>query len=102
MSLVSVTTVASFDAVGAIMVVAMLITPAASAYLWTDRLAVMLVLSSLFGVISAVVGYYIAAWIDTSISGSMAFATGLIFIVSFIFAPNHGMIAKYVRPSEVS
>lgn len=101
MSLVSVTTVASFDAVGAIMVVAMLITPAASAYLWTDRLSIMLVLSSLFGILSAFIGYYIAAWIDTSISGSMAFATGLLFIISFLFSPKHGMIRKYVRPSEV-
>ncbi|MDY0406444.1 metal ABC transporter permease [Virgibacillus sp. 179-BFC.A HS] len=100
MSLVSVTTVASFDAVGAIMVVAMLITPAASAYLWSDRVSVMLVLSSLFGVVSAVVGYLIAAWIDTSISGSMAFATGLVFLISFLFSPTHGWIAKYVRPKQ--
>lgn len=99
MSLVSITTVASFDAVGAIMVVAMLITPAASAYLWTDKLVVMLILSGSFGVISAIVGYFIAAWIDTSISGSMAFATGLIFLVSFIFSPKHGLIAKYIRPA---
>ncbi len=83
MSLVSVTTVAAFDAVGAIMVVAMLITPAASAYLWTDRLSVMLVMSSSFGVLSAILGYYIATVIDTSISGSMALATGVIFIISF-------------------
>lgn len=101
MTLVSVTTVASFDAVGAIMVVAMLITPAASAYLWTDRLSIMLILSSLFGILSAIIGYYIALWIDTSISGSMAFATGLLFIISFLFSPKHGMIRKYVRPSEV-
>lgn len=100
MGLVSITTVASFDAVGAIMVVAMLITPASSAYLWTDKLSFMLILSSLFGVTSAVVGYYIAAWIDTSISGSMAFATGLIFLISFIFSPKHGMVAKYLRPPE--
>lgn len=100
MGLVSITTVASFDAVGAIMVVAMLITPASSAYLWTDKLSFMLVLSSLFGVISAIVGYYIAAWIDTSISGSMAFATGLIFLISFVFSPKHGMVAKYLRPPE--
>lgn len=100
MSLVSVTTVASFDAVGAIMVVAMLITPAASAYLWTDKLSVMLVLSGSFGVVSAVVGYYIAAWIDTSISGSMAFATGLVFLISFISSPKHGLISKYVRPAK--
>lgn len=101
MGLVSVTTVASFDAVGAIMVVAMLITPAASAYLWTDKLIVMLLLSSLFGVISAVLGYFIAVWIDTSISGSMAFATGLLFLISFIASPKHGMIARFVRPAKL-
>lgn len=100
MSLVSVTTVAAFDAVGAIMVVAMLITPPASAYLWTDRLSIMLLLSGTFGVLSAVLGYALAVWIDTSISGSMAFATGLIFIASFLFAPKHGLIAKYVRPTS--
>lgn len=98
MSLVSITTVASFDAVGAIMVVAMLITPASSAYLWTDRLVVMLILSSIFGILSAISGYYIAYWIDTSISGSMAFSTGLIFMFSFIFSPKHGIISKYVQP----
>ncbi|WP_368976664.1 metal ABC transporter permease [Caldifermentibacillus hisashii] len=100
MSLVSITTVASFDAVGAIMVVAMLITPAASAYLWTDRLHMMLVISGLFGVASAVIGYFIAAWIDTSISGSMAFATGLIFLASYLLSPKHGLLAKYLKPEE--
>ncbi|WP_099355347.1 metal ABC transporter permease [Fredinandcohnia onubensis] len=94
MTLVSITTVASFDAVGAIMVVAMLITPAASAYLWTDKLLVMIGLSASFGVISAIMGYYFALWIDTSISGSMAFATGVIFLISFIFSPRHGMLSK--------
>ncbi|MEO3944129.1 metal ABC transporter permease [Gorillibacterium sp. CAU 1737] len=99
MSLVSVTTVASFDAVGAIMVVAMLITPASAAYLWTDRLSVMLLLSGAFGVLSAVLGYSVAVWLDTSISGSMAFSTGIIFGVSFLLSPKHGMIVKRVRPS---
>lgn len=100
MGMVSLTTVASFDAVGAIMVVAMLITPAASSYLWTDRLPVMLILSPLFGVMSAFLGYFIAAWIDTSISGSMAFATGIIFLISFLFSPKHGLIMKYRRQTE--
>ncbi|MEN2465424.1 metal ABC transporter permease [Ornithinibacillus sp. JPR2-1] len=101
MSLVSITTVASFDAVGAIMVVAMLITPAASAYLWTDKLSMMLVISALFGVVSAVGGYYIAAWIDTSISASMAFATGIVFLCSFIGSPKHGLLSKLNRPTRV-
>lgn len=102
MSLVSVTTVAAFDAVGAIMVVAMLITPAASAYLWTDRLSVMLVLSGAFGVLSAITGYYVAVWLDTSISGSMAFATGVVFLLSFLLSPKHGMLSRYLRPYTVS
>ncbi|WP_372630014.1 metal ABC transporter permease [Cohnella sp.] len=102
MSLVSVTTVAAFDAVGAIMVVAMLITPAAAAYLWTDRLAVMLGLSGLFGVVSAIAGYYVAVWLDTSISGSMAFATGVVFMISFLGSPKHGIVAKFIRPAVPS
>lgn len=102
MGLVSVTTVASFDAVGAIMVVAMLITPAAAAYLWTDRLSVMLVLSSAFGILSAAGGYYVAVWLDTSISGSMAFATGIVFMISFIGSPKHGLLSRYVRPDAVA
>ena len=102
MSLVSITTVASFDAVGAIMVVAMLITPAASAYLWTDRLSVMLALSGTFGVLSAVIGYFLAVWLDTSISGSMAFASGLTFLFSFLVSPRHGLLARFLRPNEAS
>lgn len=98
MSLVSVTTVAAFDAVGAIMVVAMLITPAASAYLWSDRLSNMIMLSGAFGIISAIVGYYVAVWLDTSISGSMAFATGIVFLISFIFSPKHGVLSRYIKP----
>ncbi len=100
MTLVSVTTVASFDAVGAIMVVAMLIAPAAAAYLWSDKLLVMLFLSAAFGVVSAVLGFYFALWIDTSISGSMAFATGIIFLLSFIISPRHGMLSNWLRPAR--
>lgn len=102
MGLVSVTTVAAFDAVGAIMVVAMLITPAAAAYLWTDRLAVMMVLSGGFGIVSAISGYYIAVWLDTSISGSMAFSTGIVFMISFLASPKHGIVAKWMRPNLTS
>lgn len=98
MTLLSITTVSAFDAVGAIMVVAMLITPAASAYLWTDKLSVMFVLSALFGIASAIGGYYFAAIIDTSISGSMAFATGVVFLISILFSPRHGLLSHWIRP----
>ncbi|WP_059104252.1 metal ABC transporter permease [Shouchella shacheensis] len=102
MTLVSITTVASFDAVGAIMVVAMLITPAAAAYLWTDRLSVMLFLSAFFGIFSAVAGYYFAVWIDSSISGSMALMTGAVFLFSFLLSPTHGLLSRWVRPREAA
>lgn len=100
MTMVSVTAVASFDAVGAIMVVAMLITPAAAAYLWTDQLRIMFVLSGLFGVLAAFIGYFTAVWLDTSVSGSMAFATGLIFLVSILLSPKYGLLGKRLRPAQ--
>lgn len=100
MTLVSITTVASFDAVGAIMVVAMLITPAAAAYLWTERLLVMIGLSAFFGATSAISGYYLALWLDSSVSGAMALMTGVVFLISFIGSPSHGLISKWIKPSE--
>lgn len=98
MTLVSMTAVAAFDAVGAVLVVAMLVTPAAAAYLWTDRLSTMMAISCGFGVLSAFMGYYLALWLDTSISGSMAFSTGIVFLASFLFSPKHGLAARRLRP----
>ncbi|MGD7045376.1 metal ABC transporter permease [Jeotgalibacillus proteolyticus] len=102
MTLVSVTTVAAFDAVGAIMVVAMLITPAAAANLWTDKLLTMLIISAVIGAASSCAGYGIAIWLNTSISGSMAFATGILFVFSYLFSPRHGQLAKrFHKPGEI-
>lgn len=84
MSLVSITTVASFESVGAILVVAFLIVPPASAYLLTTRLNHMILLSCGFGVISAILGYYLAFAIDGSIAGAMATVAGLLFGVVFV------------------
>lgn len=99
MTLVSLTSVAAFDAVGAILVIAMLIAPAAAAYLWTDRLPVMMGLSAGFGVLAAFLGYGVAVWLDTSISGSMAFAAGILFAASFLLAPRHGVLARRLLAS---
>lgn len=83
MSLVSLTTVASFESVGAILVVAFLITPAATAYLITTDLKRMILYSCLFGILSAILGYYLAYAIDGSIAGAMATIAGLQFAVVF-------------------
>lgn len=94
MGMLSITTVASFDSVGAILVVAMLIVPASAAYLLTDKLLHMLIISSIIGILSAVTGYYAATWLNVSIAGAMATAAGLIFFLTFIFSPSHGLLSK--------
>lgn len=101
MGMVSLTTVASFDSVGAILVVAMLIVPGATAYLLTDKLHIMLWLSALVGVLSAVLGYYLASALNVSISGAMATTAGLIFALTFIFSPTHGLLSKLIARRKV-
>ncbi|MNW40781.1 Manganese transport system membrane protein MntB [compost metagenome] len=94
MGLVSLSTVASFESVGAILVVGMLIVPASTAYLLTDRLSVMLLYSILIGAISSAAGYYVAKWLDASIAGSMISVAGLLFLLAFLFSPLHGLIVR--------
>ena len=79
MTMVSLTVVAAFESVGAILVVAMLIVPGATAYLVTNRLKTMLFLSVLVGAIAAVGGFFAASWLDVSIAGSMAVVAGVVF-----------------------
>jgi manganese/zinc/iron transport system permease protein len=93
MSLVSVTAVGAFDAVGSILVVAMMIGPPAAAYLLTDRLPSMIFLSAGIGMAAAAIGYVISSTLDASIAGSMAVAIGLCFAASFAFAPERGVVA---------
>jgi manganese/zinc/iron transport system permease protein len=97
MSLVSVTAVGAFDAVGAILVVALIVGPPVTAYLLTDRLWMMLVLSAGIGVAIAILGYWLARSLDASIAGSMATMTGIIFLIGYLLAPNRGLIAIALR-----
>lgn len=94
MGMLSITTVASFDSVGAILVVAMLIVPASTAYLLTDKLINMLIISACIGVISSFSGYYVATFLNVSIAGAMATTAGIMFGIAFLFSPRHGLIAK--------
>jgi manganese/zinc/iron transport system permease protein len=96
MGLVSITAVGAFDAVGSILVVALMIAPAAAAYLLADNLSKMLGLAALLGVISAVGGYWLARLMDANIAGSMATMAGLVFLVAFLFSPTRGLVA-YAR-----
>lgn len=94
MGLVSVTTVGAFESVGAILVVAMMIIPAATAYLLTEKLSRMLLLAVLQGVISSVIGYFVARWLDSSIAAAMTVVSGTLFAGAFLFAPRSGLVAR--------
>ena len=97
MASVSVTAVGAFDAVGSILVIALMIAPPATAYLLTDRLSRMIGLSVVIGMLSAVSGYWLARWLDVSIAGSMAAMTGVLFGGAWLFAPGRGLIAAARR-----
>ncbi len=102
MTMVAITTVANFEAVGSILVVAMLIVPAATAYLLTDRLAVMIVLSLLLAAASSAVGHVAAflgpGWFGVDGSANtgpmMAVVTGVFLCIALLVSPRHGVVAR--------
>lgn len=93
MTLVSVTAVGAFDAVGSVLVVALMIAPPAAAYLLSDRLKVVILLSAVLGAVSAIAGFWIAWLVDASFAGAMAGAAGMIFLLTFLLAPERGLMA---------
>lgn len=104
MTMVAVTTVAAFESVGSIIVIAMLIVPAATALLITRRLIPMLFIAAAVGAASSWIGHFMAIRIpplfgvsDTTSSGMMAFAAGLLFTLAWIFAPHEGLVAQFLR-----
>lgn len=100
MSVSSVTTVGAFDAVGSILVVALMIAPAATAYLLTTDLKKMLSLSIGFGIFSAIFGYWVAHWLDASIAGSITTVLGILFLMVYLFAPSKGIIAVLYKEKQ--
>lgn len=93
MGLVSVTAVSAFEAVGSVLVVALMIGPPATAYLLTDRLPVMMSLSVGIGAAASLAGYWLAHALDASIAGAMAAMTGAAFLLALFFAPGRGLAA---------
>lgn len=99
MGTVSFSTIASFESVGAILVVALIIVPPATAYLLTRRLSVMLVLAVSIGVLSSLTGYYLAYLTNTSIAGAIAVMTGVFFGLALLFSPQEGVLIRRNRKS---
>lgn len=82
MSMVSYTTVSSFEAVGAILVVALLVVPPATAFLWTKKLVPLIQLTCVLGLVISVLGYYLAYLMDSSIAGMIVAVAGVVFLAS--------------------
>ena len=100
MIMVATTAVVAFESVGAILVIAFFIVPAAGAYLLTDRLSRMIILSVILGIVSAITGYLFALLADVSIAGSMATIAGIVFGLIWVFAPYRGLISRWRRISK--
>jgi manganese/zinc/iron transport system permease protein len=97
MTVATITIVASFESVGSILVITMLIAPAATANLLANRVASILVLAAIVGVISAYGGIVGATALNTSVAGMMSVSAGGLFFSALLFAPHNGVIARSLQ-----
>lgn len=97
MVIISITAVGAFDAVGSILVVALMITPPAAAYLLTNRLSRMLLYSAALAAAGAIAGFRLAWAMDASIAGAIASVFGVLFLGVFLLAPERGLLAQRVH-----
>jgi manganese/zinc/iron transport system permease protein len=94
---VAITAVTSFESVGAILVVTLLIVPAAAAYLVTDRVATMVGVTVLIGWLCATSGYASASALDASIAGAMGMVAGACFVLALLLSPRYGLLPRLLR-----
>nr|WP_083470384.1 metal ABC transporter permease [Rufibacter tibetensis] len=102
MGAVSLTTVAAFESVGAILVVALMVGPPATAYLLTDDLKKMLLISAGAGIIASAAGFYLALWLNGSVAGAISAIIGVQFLLAFIFSPTHGLVSRRQKLAPLS
>ncbi|MBL7076991.1 MAG: metal ABC transporter permease [Kiritimatiellae bacterium] len=95
--MIALVCVAGISMVGVIMIVGLLITPAALAYMLTDRLPRMMGLAAVMGVLSVITGLYFSEWVNASGGGSIMFMGFLLFLVGLILAPRYGLMAAWLR-----
>ena len=96
-TLLSAATVAAMQTVGAFLVIAMVVTPGATAYLLTDRFPRLIVLAIAIGVLSSLVGAYLSYFLDGATGGIIVVLQTLVFLAAFLFAPRHGLLAARRR-----
>ncbi|MEM9755760.1 MAG: metal ABC transporter permease [Pseudomonadota bacterium] len=96
-TLLSAAVVAALQTVGAFLVIAMVVTPGATAYLLTDRFPRLIALSVLIGALTSFVGAYASYFLDGATGGIIVTLQTLIFLAAFVFAPKHGVLANRRR-----
>ncbi|MQB45134.1 metal ABC transporter permease [Rhizobium sp. ICMP 5592] len=99
-TLLSASTVAALQTVGAFLVICMVVTPGATAYLLTDRFPRLLVIAVAIGAVTSFVGAYASYFLDGATGGIIIVLQTLVFLVAFFFAPKHGMLAARRRAAE--
>jgi len=99
-ALLAASTVAALQTVGAFLVICMVVTPGATAYLLTDRFPRLLVIAVVIGTLTSFVGAYASYFLDGATGGIIVVLQTLIFLVAFFFAPKHGMLAARRRAAE--
>lgn len=102
LTLVSATAVAALQTVGAVLVVAMLVTPGATAYLLTDRFGRMIGLAVSMGAVTSAVGAYASFFFDGSTGGCIVTLQTAVFVLALLFGPKHGLIAARARRLRAS
>jgi manganese/iron transport system permease protein len=96
-TLLSACTVAALQTVGACLVIAMVVTPGATAYLLTDRFGRLLALSVVIGTVTSIFGAYLSFFLDGATGGVIVTLQTALFLAAFLFAPKHGMLAARRR-----
>jgi len=96
-TLLSASTVAALQTVGAFLVIAMVVTPGATAYLLTDRFPRLIAISVLIGAATSFVGAYASYFLDGATGGTIIVLQTLVFLTAFLFAPTHGLLAARRR-----
>lgn len=100
MTLLSMSIVAGLQSVGVILIIAMLITPPATAYLLSDSLKKILILSALFGVLSSVIGLYLSYHFNFASGASIVLVAVALFMIAFLFSPKDGVVTRLFRRRE--
>ena len=96
-TLLSACTVAALQTVGAFLVIAMVVTPGATAYLLSDRFGFVILLATAIGAGTSLIGSYLSFFLDAATGGIIVVLQAIIFSLVFLFAPKHGFIASKIR-----